>query len=182
MITEFLSTEESVYKSSIEKSAEILKNGGIVAIPTETVYGLAASALDSNALAKVFDAKGRPQDNPLIVHISNMKIGFVGDFSNNTLVRGLLQCLNIYKGNEFYFISVNGKPITDDFINIMDRREKPFVVFDNLMEPLPELDVLYMTKVDKSSFTSAIQYGSRKHKFILDERMLLTAKKEKNCF
>jgi hypothetical protein len=50
----------------------------------------------------------------------------------------------------------------------MDRREKPFVVFDNLMEPLPELDVLYMTKVEKSSFTSAIQYGSRKHKFILD--------------
>lgn len=111
-------------------------------------------------------------------HISNMKIGFVGDFSNNVLVRGLLQCLNIYKGNEFFFISVNGKPITDDFINIMDRREKPFVVYDNLMEPLPELDVLYMTKVDKSSFTSGIQYGSRKHKFILDEKLLLTAKKD----
>ena len=109
-------------------------------------------------------------------HVSNMKIGFVGDFSNNALVRGLLQCLNIYKGNEFYFISVNGKPITDDFINIMDRREKPFVVYDNLQEPLPELDVLYMTKVDKKSFSSKIQYESRKHNFTIDERLLLTAK------
>ena len=109
-------------------------------------------------------------------HVSNMKVGFVGDFNNNPLVRGLLQCLNIYKGNEFFFVSVNGKPITDDFINIMDRREKPFVVYDNLLEPLSELDVLYMTKIEKSSFTSNIQYGSRKHKFILDERLLLTAK------
>ena len=111
-------------------------------------------------------------------HISNMKIGFVGDFSNNPLVRGLLQCLNIYKGNEFYFISVNGKPITEDFISIMDRREKPFVVYDNLAEPLPELDVVYFTEIKKDSFDSAIQYEARKHCFSLDERLLLTAKKD----
>ena len=109
-------------------------------------------------------------------HISNMKIGFVGDFSNNALVRGLLQCLNIYKGNEFVFISVNGKPISDDFISIMDKREKPFVVYDNIAEPLPELDVLYMTKVTKDNFDSPIQYEARKHNFVLDERLLLTAK------
>ncbi len=59
-------------QKSIARAAEILKNGGIVAIPTETVYGLAASAFDENAIKKVFEAKGRPQDNPLIVHISNM--------------------------------------------------------------------------------------------------------------
>ena len=109
-------------------------------------------------------------------HVSNMKIGFVGDFSNNTLVRGLLQCLNIYKGNEFFFVSVNGKEISDDFIRIMDRRDKPFVVYDNLSEPLPELDVLYMTEVKKESFDSMIQYEARKHNFVLDERLLLTAK------
>ena len=57
----------------ITAAAQILKNGGIVAIPTETVYGLAASALDPDAIEKVFLAKGRPQDNPLIVHISNME-------------------------------------------------------------------------------------------------------------
>ena len=51
-------------------AAQIIKNGDLVAIPTETVYGLAASCLDEQAVAKVFAAKGRPQDNPLIVHIS----------------------------------------------------------------------------------------------------------------
>ena len=59
-------------EKGIEQAAEILKNGGIVAIPTETVYGLAASAYDENAVKKVFLAKGRPQDNPLIVHIADM--------------------------------------------------------------------------------------------------------------
>ncbi len=55
-----------------KKAAEILKNGGIVAIPTETVYGLAASAFDENAVKKIFIAKGRPSDNPLIVHIADL--------------------------------------------------------------------------------------------------------------
>ncbi|MCH5205010.1 MAG: threonylcarbamoyl-AMP synthase [Oscillospiraceae bacterium] len=59
---------------SAEKAAEILKNGGIVAIPTETVYGLAANALDENAVRSIFAAKGRPQDNPLIVHISSFEM------------------------------------------------------------------------------------------------------------
>ncbi len=52
--------------------AEILRSGGVVAIPTETVYGLAANAYDTEAVEKIFAAKGRPQDNPLIVHISSM--------------------------------------------------------------------------------------------------------------
>ena len=51
-------------------AAEIIKSGGLVAIPTETVYGLGANGLDENAVAKIFEAKGRPQDNPLILHIS----------------------------------------------------------------------------------------------------------------
>ena len=51
-------------------AAEIIKNGGLVAIPTETVYGLGANGLDEQAVAKIFEAKGRPQDNPLILHIS----------------------------------------------------------------------------------------------------------------
>ena len=54
-------------------AAEILKNGGLVAIPTETVYGLAANALDGKAVRKIFEAKGRPQDNPLIVHVSSLE-------------------------------------------------------------------------------------------------------------
>ena len=58
-------------KQGIAKAAAILKADGIVAIPTETVYGLAASAYSDSAIAKVFAAKGRPQDNPLIVHVDS---------------------------------------------------------------------------------------------------------------
>lgn len=53
-------------------AADILRNGGLVGIPTETVYGLAANAFNEQAVSDIFSAKGRPQDNPLIVHISNM--------------------------------------------------------------------------------------------------------------
>ena len=74
METKRLETTEKSYVTSINTATEILKNGGIVAIPTETVYGLAASAYDDNAIKKVFSAKGRPQDNPLIVHIANMEM------------------------------------------------------------------------------------------------------------
>ena len=54
---------------AVGRAAAILRAGGVVAIPTETVYGLAANALDSKAVSKIFKAKGRPEDNPLIVHI-----------------------------------------------------------------------------------------------------------------
>lgn len=60
------------YNFAINSAADILKSQGIVAIPTETVYGLAASAYSDSAIKKVFTAKGRPQDNPLIVHISSI--------------------------------------------------------------------------------------------------------------
>lgn len=63
---------EKSSKSSIYKAGEIIKQGGLVAFPTETVYGLGADALDENAARKIYEAKGRPSDNPLIVHIDNM--------------------------------------------------------------------------------------------------------------
>ncbi len=56
-----------------ETAADILRSGGLVAIPTETVYGLAANGLDTEAVAKIFIAKGRPQDNPLILHVAEAK-------------------------------------------------------------------------------------------------------------
>ena len=67
MNTLYLSAQDIQTPST---AAEIIKNGGLVAIPTETVYGLGANGLDENAVAKIFVAKGRPQDNPLILHIS----------------------------------------------------------------------------------------------------------------
>lgn len=62
---------ELLTKADIPRAAEILKNGGLVAIPTETVYGLGASALNEAALKKIFEVKGRPADNPLIIHVSS---------------------------------------------------------------------------------------------------------------
>lgn len=56
-------------QNEIEVAATILRQGGLVGIPTETVYGLGASGLDPKAVADIFTAKGRPQDNPLILHI-----------------------------------------------------------------------------------------------------------------
>ncbi|MGN0477209.1 MAG: L-threonylcarbamoyladenylate synthase [Ruminococcus sp.] len=58
----------------IATAAKIINEGGIVAMPTETVYGLGANALDGNAVSKIFKAKGRPMDNPLIVHVSSVKM------------------------------------------------------------------------------------------------------------
>ncbi len=55
----------------IEKCGHILKSGGLVGFPTETVYGLGANSLDGKACKRIFDAKGRPQDNPLIVHVAS---------------------------------------------------------------------------------------------------------------
>lgn len=66
-----LMTDEDIRK--IEEAGQILKNGGLVAFPTETVYGLGADALNPEASKKIYAAKGRPSDNPLIVHISNME-------------------------------------------------------------------------------------------------------------
>ena len=74
----------------IDEAAQIILDGGLVAFPTETVYGLGANALDPEAVAKIFSAKGRPSDNPLIVHIaraSNIGIDSSTDTRNRTHYR-----------------------------------------------------------------------------------------------
>lgn len=61
----------------LKEASHIISNGGIVAFPTETVYGLGANALDEDAVDKIFKAKGRPQDNPLIVHVASKDIEYL---------------------------------------------------------------------------------------------------------
>ena len=61
------------YDEAFEEAARILREGGLVAMPTETVYGLAADAQNADAVKEIFLAKGRPQDNPLIVHIDKVE-------------------------------------------------------------------------------------------------------------
>lgn len=68
--TEWLSAART---EDIQRAADLLKNGGLVGLPTETVYGLAANALDGGVVKKIFLAKGRPQDNPLIVHVASVE-------------------------------------------------------------------------------------------------------------
>ena len=62
-----------VSTESLTKAAEILRNGGLVAFPTETVYGLGADAFNPNALTRVFEVKGRPRFDPLIIHIASLE-------------------------------------------------------------------------------------------------------------
>ncbi|MBR2796553.1 MAG: threonylcarbamoyl-AMP synthase [Clostridia bacterium] len=61
-----------VNDESLSRAGELIRAGGLVAFPTETVYGLGANALDADAVRRIFEAKGRPGDNPLIVHISRV--------------------------------------------------------------------------------------------------------------
>ena len=73
IIETIIEGEEAQNRQKIEAAATILKGGGLVAFPTETVYGLGADALNPAAAGRIYQAKGRPSDNPLIVHISCMK-------------------------------------------------------------------------------------------------------------
>ena len=65
--------ENCIDEMIMKEAGELLKAGALVAFPTETVYGLGANALDEKAAAKIYAAKGRPSDNPLIIHIADMK-------------------------------------------------------------------------------------------------------------
>lgn len=75
MVTEvFYLDENNIDFGVIDKAAEVVRSNGTVVFPTETVYGLGANALSGEAVKKIFAAKGRPSDNPLIVHISSMNM------------------------------------------------------------------------------------------------------------
>ena len=71
MKTEYVDLrEDNNIEERLERAADLIKHGGLVAFPTETVYGLGANGLDDEAVPKIYEAKGRPSDNPLILHIS----------------------------------------------------------------------------------------------------------------
>jgi L-threonylcarbamoyladenylate synthase len=75
MNTEILSTHTlALFEAAVKRAAELLRAGEVVALPTETVYGLAANALDEKAVAKIFQIKGRPANNPIIVHVAGVEM------------------------------------------------------------------------------------------------------------
>ena len=65
---------KTVITNSVKLTADFIKKGEVSAFPTETVYGIGANAYDEKAVKKIFKAKGRPADNPLIVHVAKRKI------------------------------------------------------------------------------------------------------------
>ena len=73
--TEVLPTHTAaLFKAAVKSAAELLRAGEVVALPTETVYGLAANALDAQAAARIYEVKGRPAHNPIIVHVASLEI------------------------------------------------------------------------------------------------------------
>lgn len=73
-MTKIYDFKENIDNNKLEEIAQEIRNGKIVIFPTETVYGIGANALDKSAVAKIFSAKGRPSDNPLIVHLSSKEM------------------------------------------------------------------------------------------------------------
>lgn len=82
---------EIINADDIEKAGAIIKNGGLVAFPTETVYGLGADGLNETAVKKIYEAKGRPSDNPLILHVSSVemaeKVGYINETARKVIDR-----------------------------------------------------------------------------------------------
>jgi L-threonylcarbamoyladenylate synthase len=75
MKTEVLATHTRVlFGAAVERAVELLRAGEVVALPTETVYGLAANALNANAVARIYEIKGRPAHNPIIVHVASAEM------------------------------------------------------------------------------------------------------------
>src|SRR5205085_3154217 len=71
LVTVLLTVRDAVTgQAELSRAAQCLRDGGLVAFPTETVYGLGAHALDRAAVRRIFDAKGRPSNDPLIVHVA----------------------------------------------------------------------------------------------------------------
>ena len=92
----------------LQKAAEMIKTGLVVGIPTETVYGLGADALNENAVRSIFAAKGRPADNPLIVHLA--------DFSqvhNETAESFFVEITELESLAERFQMNLEGMPVLE---------------------------------------------------------------------
>src|SRR6266581_8986016 len=75
MNAELLSTHTpALFTAAVKRAVELLRAGEVVALPTETVYGLAANALDAKAVSRIFEIKGRPAQNPIIVHVAGIEM------------------------------------------------------------------------------------------------------------
>jgi|SRR5690625_1180414 len=107
MVTKHLLIEQCRMNESIQIAAKLLRKGEVVAIPTETVYGLGADATNERAVEKIFQAKGRPSDNPLIVHIATKKALFELVMDSPDYLEDLID--HFSPGPITYVLKSNGK-------------------------------------------------------------------------
>lgn len=84
MNTEIISYNDPDFDSKLISAAEVIKNGGLVVFPTETVYGLGADGTSAEAARKIYAAKGRPSDNPLIIHVADPEDASIYAYTNET--------------------------------------------------------------------------------------------------
>ncbi len=156
MKTQVLSIEQG-----LDKAVELIKSGELVVFPTETVYGLGADAYNAEAVKKIFIAKGRPQDNPLIVHISSLDQ--VADIAKDV-------------PTEFYALAKRFMP--GPISIILKKSEKiPFVVTaggDTVAIRMPDNPVAHQL-IERSSVIAAPSANRSKHvspttaKHVLDD-------------
>lgn len=112
MNTEIFDFTAKINEKELERAGKIIRGGGLVAFPTETVYGLGASALDCAAAEKIYAAKGRPSDNPLIVHICDKeKIGEIAENISDTAKK----LIDAFMPGPFTII-LNKKPCIPDTV------------------------------------------------------------------
>ena len=97
--------KNQIDEDAIREAGEILREGGLVAFPTETVYGLGANALDEEAAKKTYEAKGRPSDNPLIVHFAPQRPDRRGVLRCDALLR------RMYLRRQSFLRSISGRDL-----------------------------------------------------------------------
>ncbi|MBU0998913.1 aspartate carbamoyltransferase [Patescibacteria group bacterium] len=110
--------------------------------------------------------------------LMNLNIGFGGDLLNSRTLKSLVPLLRLYTGNKFYFISPKELRLPREFIKELKENEVQFEELKSLEEALPNLDVLYMTRVQKERFANITDYNKVKDLFILKKKHLKNMKKD----
>ena len=108
--------------------------------------------------------------------LKGLTVGFCGDLRNGRTVHSLIKALSKYKGNRFVLISTPTLSLPLYIREVLDRAGCAYTTCDNLAEALPELDVLYMTRIQKERFASEQEYEAQKGVFVLDAEKLKSAK------
>ncbi|MCM1299252.1 MAG: aspartate carbamoyltransferase [[Eubacterium] siraeum] len=110
--------------------------------------------------------------------LSGLTVGFCGDLKNGRTVHSLLKALSCYENNKFVLISTKELKIPDYIKERVTAAGKTFTEVNSLEEAIPQLDVLYMTRIQRERFGSEEEYNNQKHVFCLDTRKMTAAKKD----